>query len=82
MTGTYDPMAAAAFPGEADVWHDTGLYGPTGEDYTPAMVGSDIENLEAGNVKKDVIIDDVTGTYEGAGGGGGPLVGPSALISG
>jgi len=80
-TGTYDPTAAAVYPAAADVWHDTGAYGPTGSDYTPAMVGSDIANLEAGNIKKDVVIDDVTGSYEGAGGGGGPLVGASALVS-
>lgn len=69
-TGTYNPTAAAVYPAAADVWHDTGAYGPTGSDYTPEMVGSDIANLEAGNVKKDVTIDDVTGTYEGEGGGG------------
>jgi hypothetical protein len=81
VTGTYDPTAAAVYPAAADVWHDTGAYGPTGSDYTPAMVGSDIANLEAGNIKKDVVIDDVTGSYDGAGGGGGPLVGASALVS-
>jgi len=41
---------------------------------------SSITNCTVGNVKKDVAIDDVTGTYAGAAGGG-PLVGPSALIS-
>jgi hypothetical protein len=32
-TGTYDPLAAAVFPAVADVWHDTGAYGPTGTDF-------------------------------------------------
>jgi hypothetical protein len=64
VTGTYDPMAAAVFPDSADVWHDTGAYGPTGSDYTPEMVGSDIANCSAGNIKDSVTIDDVTGTYD------------------
>jgi len=38
-------------------------------------------NLSAGILKKDEVVDDVTGTYEGTGGsGGGGLVGKSALI--
>jgi hypothetical protein len=46
------------------VWHDTPPYGPTGSDYTPAMVGSDIANLEAGNIKDGVQIDNVKGSYD------------------
>ncbi len=67
--GTYDPCAAAVYPAEADVWHDTGAYGPKGVEYTPAMVGSDIENLEPANVRIDVEVDDVTGTLKPGCGG-------------
>lgn len=68
-TGTYDPTADDVWPLATNVWHDTGAYGPTGADYTPEMVGSDIVNLEAGNIKDGVTIDDVEGTYAGGGGG-------------
>jgi hypothetical protein len=63
LEGTYDPMAAAVFPSAANVWHGTAAYGPTGAEYTPSKVGSSITNLTAGNVKLNVVVDDVTGTY-------------------
>lgn len=68
-TGSYNPIATSVFPAEADVWHGTGAYGPTGSDLTPAMVGSDIFNLTSENIKLGVVIDDVVGTYfiEGSG---------------
>ena len=63
----YCTYTAPVFPTAANVWHDTGAYGPTGADYTPSKVGSSIPNLAAGNVKSGVAIDDVTGTYTGSG---------------
>ena len=42
----------AVFPAAANVWHDTGLYGPTGADTTPVMQASDIPNCEAANIKR------------------------------
>ena len=63
-TGTF------VVPAEADVFYGTGGYGAAGAEFTPAMRASDIANCEAGNIKDDVVIDDVTGTYAGAGGGG------------
>jgi len=48
----------------ADVWHTAADYGVVGELLDPVMVGSDIANCTVGNVKKDVVIDDVTGTYD------------------
>jgi phage gp37-like protein len=54
---------AGTYPHEADTWIGTGLYGPTGSEYTPAMRASDIANCEAGYIKDGVAIDDVTGTY-------------------
>ena len=66
-------------PAVANVWNTADDYGYAGALQSCSAGGmhaSDIANCEAGNVKKDVVIDDVTGTYEGAGGGGGgPLVG-------
>jgi hypothetical protein len=55
---------AGVYPAEDDVWHGTGDYGPTGTEYTPEMVGSDITNLAAGNIKSGTTIDNVTGTYD------------------
>jgi hypothetical protein len=56
-------MGDAVFPALANVWHDTGLYGPTGVEYTPSKVASSITNCTADNIKANVAIDDVTGTY-------------------
>jgi len=64
-------------PANADVWHGVAV-GVSPRVGTKRA--SSITNCTVGNVKKDVAIDDVTGTYAGAAGGG-PLVGPSALIS-
>jgi hypothetical protein len=63
---------AGTYPHAADVWHDTGTFGPTGVEYTPAMKGSDITNCTAGNIKHHVVIDDVTGNYSGTTAPGSP----------
>jgi len=57
---------ALTLPAVGDVWHDTGQYGLAGSLLTPEMVGSDIANLEAGNIVDGIVIDDVTGTYDEA----------------
>lgn len=46
-------------------------YGPV---YVAAVTSSIDQNIVAGNIKKDVTILSVTGTYEGSGGGGGSTV--------
>lgn len=51
-------------PANSGVWHDVAI------GVSPRVgtkVGSSITNLSAGNVKLDVAIDDVTGTYGGGG---------------
>lgn len=69
-------------PAEADVFFGTGDYGVGGTGSTPAMRASDIASCEAGNIKKDVIIDDVTGTYEGSGGGSTIFAGGYLMLEG
>jgi hypothetical protein len=71
--------AGAVFPAQSDVWHDAGLYGPTGTDYTPAMRASDIPvtggaaaALTAPDVKSGVVVDDITGSYTGSSAPGNP----------
>lgn len=60
-------------PNTNTVWTGT-TYGVAGGT-SGTKRASSITNCEAGNVKKDVAIDDVTGTYEAAGGGAWPLIG-------
>jgi hypothetical protein len=57
-------VGTATVPAEANTWHGTGTYGVGGTAKTPSKVGSSITNLTVGNVKKDVVIDDVTGTLD------------------
>jgi hypothetical protein len=57
-------IPAPTFPAEANTWFGSGQYGPAGTDYTPGKRASSIANCTPGNVKKDVPIDDVTGTYD------------------
>jgi len=45
------------------VFHSQAEYGVVGELLDPAFFASDIANCTAGNIKLDVEIDDVTGTY-------------------
>lgn len=59
------PLRQPVYPVEADVFHTAAAYGPDGDNFTPAMVASDIANCEPGNVKLGVVIDDVTGTFNG-----------------
>jgi hypothetical protein len=58
---------AGTYPHEADTWTGTGLYGPTGSEYTPSMRASDIANCEAGNIRRGITIDDVVGEFAIAG---------------
>jgi len=51
-------------PAEADVWFGSGQYGADGIEKTPAKRASSIANCEAAKVKKDVVIDNVTGSLE------------------
>jgi hypothetical protein len=51
------------YPAEADTWFGSGLYGPTGAEYTPAKRASSIVYCTPGNVRDGVLIDDVLGTY-------------------
>jgi len=51
------------------VFHSQAEYGVVGELLDPAFFASDIANCTAGNIKLDVEIDDVTGTYAAGGGG-------------
>jgi hypothetical protein len=64
------------YPAASSVWTGT-QFGPNNES-TGTKVASSITNCEPGNVKKDVVIGDVTGTYEG-GGGGRPAIGPGLI---
>jgi hypothetical protein len=57
----------ATLTAAANVWYGSGAFGAGGTSVTPSKRASSIENCEAGNVKKDVVIDNVTGTYEGGG---------------
>lgn len=62
------------YPAAANVWTGTTYNAAGGGTGTAGTkVASSITNCEAGNVKKDVVIGDVTGTYEGVGGGSGPV---------
>lgn len=66
-------------PDALEVWH-TAVFGPNSA--TPGTkVGSSIANLTVGNVKAGVVIDDVTGTY-GGGGGGSNIMRGDSFISG
>jgi len=67
------PPPSPTIPAVANVWNGTayGYYGAL----TGTKRASSIANCEAGNIKDDVVIDDVTGTYAG-GGSGGLLVHP------
>jgi len=47
----------------ADVWHGADPYGVGGNGSTPDFHASDIDNCEEGNVRVDVTIDDILGTY-------------------
>jgi len=67
VTGTYDPMAAAVFPAEANTATTETAYGPTGVEYAGEL---DLTNLTAENVKSGVTIDGVLGTFAGSGGSG------------
>ena len=51
-------------PDASDVWHEADDYGVFGALLEPAMRASDITNCIAGNVKKNVVIDNITGTYD------------------
>lgn len=55
-------------PDASEVWH-TATYGVDGST-AGTKVASSIENCSADNIKKNVSIDDVTGTYESVGGSG------------
>jgi hypothetical protein len=66
-------------PAAANVWYGSGTYGVAGTDSTPTKRASSITNCSAGNIKNTVVIDDVTGTYEAVGGGGG-FFGPRIRI--
>lgn len=48
----------------ANVWHTAAAFGASGSSITPSKVGSSITNLSAANVKKNVVIDNVTGAYD------------------
>lgn len=61
-------ITGPTLPDVANVWYGSGQYGYAGGLLTPTKRASSIANCEAGNVKKDVVIDDVTGSYEGEGG--------------
>jgi hypothetical protein len=72
----YTLTAGIVFPDESDVWYDTGLFGPTGSEYTPAMRASDITvtggagaTLSAPDIGLDIVVDDLTGTLEAGGSG-------------
>ncbi|MFA5753115.1 MAG: hypothetical protein WC910_08605 [Bacteroidales bacterium] len=97
VEGTYDPMAAAVFPAEANVEVAETAYGPTGAEYAGALDLAAAEAAAASaqhaadaaflETNKDEIIPngtDILGEFGVTGTavvGGGPLVGPSALVS-
>jgi hypothetical protein len=61
-------QAKPVLPSEANVWYGSGAYGYA-SGLTPSKRANSITNCSAGNIKKDVVIDNVTGTYEAGGGG-------------
>ena len=71
--GGYDcgalQRAEPILPSTSDVWYGVTSWGELGA-ATGAKRASTITNCTAGNVKKDVAIDNVTGSYTGSGGGG------------
>ena len=58
-------VASLTLPSASDVWHTASQYGVGGIGSTPSKVGSSIPNLISGNVANGVMIDDVTGIFEG-----------------
>ena len=72
-------VSGPTLPTASNVWTGTGTYGYSDSLTTPTKRASSITNCTAGNVKNGVVIDDVTGTYIGASGGGAPIVG-SAIV--
>jgi hypothetical protein len=54
----------ATLPAANTVWHTASAFGVGGTGSTPSKVASSIANCSAGNLKKDVVIDDVTGTLD------------------
>jgi hypothetical protein len=53
----------AFLPAASSVWNGVGV----GDGTTGTKRASSITNLSAANVKKDVVVDDVTGIYGGGG---------------
>jgi hypothetical protein len=64
--GTFDESARNTDPGEANVWTGTS-YKIANVSKSGSKVASSITNCSAGNIKDDVVIGDVTGTYTGSG---------------
>lgn len=76
----------ATLPAGSNVWHTAAAYGRASAQITPTKTASTITNCSSGNIKFNVTIDDVTGSYSGGsttgsmtgtytGSGGGPVVG-------
>ena len=76
IDGTFDEAARNTDPGVANVWYGSGTYQIAGATKSPSKRASSIPvtggagaTLTAPDVKLDVVVDNVTGTYAGAGGG-------------
>jgi len=69
-------------PDAAYVWNTVGDFGVGGDGSTAAMHASDIANCTPSNVRKNTVIDDVTGILDptgGGGSGGGCVIGSSIV---